>query len=96
MQVVVKGPAQTGFMRVIRFFDNEAAVKKACQEQSADLAAIAQGKIVVQTDKGPRAALTVMDLFALLGINNVAVTFCSGELEGAVVLAGRAPLITAP
>ena len=96
-RIIVQGPAQQGFSVDVKFWETEELLKEAIQEAREKIGAIWQdGKIIVPTEKGPRAIMTVADLFSMLGIKNIIATATTGEVHGAVVLAGRAPVIIQP
>lgn len=95
MKVIVQGPAGQGFSNDVKFFDSEEAVKEAIEEQKDTLSGIVNGgKIMLPTEKGPRVIMSVRDLFSLLGIQNAAVTFSSGDMHASgKIVAGRPSIL---
>jgi hypothetical protein len=95
-QLVVHGPGGQAWTFTKQFFtDKEAATEAGKVDVETVIAMLQGGKIVLQTPQGPRAAMTVAELFALLGIVNVSTAGVMGELHGRV-LVGAKPGILMP
>ncbi len=97
LKLIVQGPAGQGFSNDVKFWETDELLKEAIAEMKDKIGGIWQdGKIIVPTEKGPRAIMSVADFLAMIGVKNIIATATTGEVHGAVVLSGRPPLIIQP
>lgn len=90
LHTVISGPQGSGcgFRHAIKQFDSEETARVAQTEHGATIKDIVEGgKIVMQTDQGPRVIMPLSQFLGQLGIGNIGHALTGGEVHGGVVLA---------
>lgn len=91
---IVKGALGSAITHPMKVYEDEKLAREASATASDTLAAIVEsGKILVQTQKGPRMVMTVQQLLIELGIDGVSHGVVPQEVHGAIIVAPTSAII---
>jgi len=96
LQTVVMGHkgAGTGFASPVKLFESEALAKQALEEHGGQVRSVIEtGKIIMMTEQGPKAVMSVAQFLSIIGVGSVAHTILGGEVSGSVLVVPPSAII---
>jgi hypothetical protein len=83
---VINGQFHTAILHPVKTFGSAEVAGQEAKHADMELKAMLSGKVVVQTEAGPRAICTVSELLGKLGIKDVGHTCLKQEIHEANIL----------